>query len=215
MTFHSWLVPVVHACEVFKQRFHMAGWGGPTPKPSVIWSNSRGIGRFATSSHYARPTGVKLVKTWVDKHGKKRFQGNGRLKSSETLVFKTEANHTHVYIYMFSIKRMFLQLRSKPKKFGTRFARSVPALRKGLVPPRLINKDSSAKYTYIYPFIPLTFAAWQDVAPAPTEVSPKLIFEDEGLFQDLWKDARMWEVLRYLRGGVGLQLPPHWRERMT
>ena len=36
VTFHSWLVPVVHACEVFKQRFHMAGWGGPDlPRPRI------------------------------------------------------------------------------------------------------------------------------------------------------------------------------------
>ena len=48
------------------------------------------------------------MKTWVDKHGKKRFQGNGRLKSSETLVFKTEANHTHVYIYIYVFHKAYV-----------------------------------------------------------------------------------------------------------
>ena len=38
---------------------------------------------------------------------------------------------------------------------------------------------------------------------------------DKELFQDLWKDARMWEVIRYLEGGCALQVPPDWAAVMT
>ncbi|CAE7648197.1 unnamed protein product [Symbiodinium microadriaticum] len=34
------------------------------------------------------------------------------------------------------------------------------------------------------------------------------VMMDKELFQDLWKDARMWEVIRYLEGGCALQVPP-------
>ena len=39
-----------------------------------------------------------------------------------------------------------------------------------------------------------------------------MIMENDAFFSDLWKDAEMWKVVRYLRGGVGLSLPAEWRE---
>ncbi len=42
-----------------------------------------------------------------------------------------------------------------------------------------------------------------------TEISPLDIFPQVG--DDLWKDAAMPEVLKYLFGGKSLELPEEWR----
>ena len=51
-------------------------------------------------------------------------------------------------------------------------------------------------------------------APAPEDISADAIFNEPALFEDLWHDAEVCKVLRYLRGGVGLQLPAEWREHI-
>ena len=51
-------------------------------------------------------------------------------------------------------------------------------------------------------------------APAPEDITADMIFNDPHLFEDLWKDAEMYKVIRYLRGGVGLMLPEEWLAHM-
>ena len=51
-------------------------------------------------------------------------------------------------------------------------------------------------------------------APKLEDVTPDAIMVAEScLFKDLWQDARALEVVKYLKGGVGLQLPPEWRKQ--
>ena len=69
--------------EVFKQRFWMRGWGHRSPKATTLWSNSRAIRKFATSSQYARGRSIgSYTDTYVDGSGRKRYKGNRLLKSS-------------------------------------------------------------------------------------------------------------------------------------
>ena len=70
--------------EVWKQRFWMAGFGSDTPKATTLWSNSRGIRVFATK-FYSKGK-HSLVTTYKDKSGRRRFQGNKRLKASQLLA---------------------------------------------------------------------------------------------------------------------------------
>ena len=42
-------------------------------------------------------------------------------------------------------------------------------------------------------------------------IVPADVFPDEFADADLWKDARMTEVIRYLYGGTGTQVPPCWQ----
>ena len=51
-------------------------------------------------------------------------------------------------------------------------------------------------------------------APPPYDITPDIFWEAQEIFEDRWLDARMWEVVKYLRGGVGLQLSEAWRESM-
>ena len=47
--------------------------------------------------------------------------------------------------------------------------------------------------------------------PQVPVMEPKLLLADESLFQDLWQDAQMPEVIEYLRGAKSLDLPPEWK----
>ena len=40
---------------------------------------------------------------------------------------------------------------------------------------------------------------------------PKLALADKKLYADLWADARMTEVVEYLRGAKNLALPEDWQ----
>lgn len=70
--------------QVWRQAFWMRGWGSNTPKRTILWSNSRGVRKFATHKKYAK--GKKknqLATVYIDSNGKKRYQGNSRLKGSQ------------------------------------------------------------------------------------------------------------------------------------
>ena len=71
-------------CKVFKQRFWMRGWGGPSPKATTLWANTRGIRKFATHKRFCKGRSVgSLTDAYVDGSGKRRFKGNARLKTSQ------------------------------------------------------------------------------------------------------------------------------------
>ena len=63
----------------------MGGWGGKSPKASTLWSNSRGIRKFATSARarLGRKVGP-LADVYYDKAGHKRYKGNRGLKASQS-----------------------------------------------------------------------------------------------------------------------------------
>ena len=51
-------------------------------------------------------------------------------------------------------------------------------------------------------------------AQAPPDITADVVMDSKRLFRDLWHDAEMMDVLVYLRGGVGLQLPDEWHNRL-
>ena len=46
--------------------------------------------------------------------------------------------------------------------------------------------------------------------PSVDSMVPADVFPDEFVDSDLWRDARMPELIRYLYGGTGTQVPPEW-----
>ena len=57
---------------------------------------------------------------------------------------------------------------------------------------------------------PIPFAQ----VPPTGDITPRMILASEELCADHWKDAKVYEVIRYLRGGLGLQMPEDWLEAM-
>ena len=71
--------------------------------------------------------------------------------------------------------------------------------------------------TYIYTYIwgkqhnyPKIYSRPHHEVPDMENIVPADVFPDVFVDADLWKDARMPEVIRYLYGGIGTQLPPCW-----
>ena len=60
----------------------MRGWGGKSPKATLVWSNSRAIRKFATRFYKGRSVG-SFTDTYLDCFGKKKFKGNSLLKASQ------------------------------------------------------------------------------------------------------------------------------------
>ncbi|CAK9112297.1 unnamed protein product [Durusdinium trenchii] len=150
--------------NVWRQAFWMRGWGSNTPKRTILWSNSRGVRKFATHKKYAK--GKKknqLATVYIDSNGKKRYQGNSRLKGSQ------------VY----------------PVGFGIRFTRTMPLLQKEKSKPNTIAEDK---------------------VPTIDEIKPNDVLPCLDSMDDLWRDARMSDVLHYLYGGTGVQLPDDWTQ---
>ena len=76
------------SCEpkVYRQSFWMRGWGAKTAKRTTLWANSTGIRFFSTTAKVlSRNSGkLKLADTYFDKQGRKRYKGNGNLRSSQS-----------------------------------------------------------------------------------------------------------------------------------
>ena len=51
-------------------------------------------------------------------------------------------------------------------------------------------------------------------APDLDELTPQRMMSDKNLFEDMWADASALDVVFYLRGGIGLQLPKEWRKAL-
>ena len=63
----------------------MKGWGSPTPKRSVLWSNSSAVQLFRTDKKYAKADrNVKaLADKYKDRAGCKRYKGSSSMKASQ------------------------------------------------------------------------------------------------------------------------------------
>ena len=73
--------------QVFKQKFWMRHWGHPNPKHSIMWGTTPLIrvlhlGQLIGSQ---RRSTYKCAKAYVDKQGRRRFQGTKDLKRSGLL----------------------------------------------------------------------------------------------------------------------------------
>ena len=74
--------------QVFKKSFWMRKYKSISFKRTTLWSNSASVGLFdlgkltPTERRNTEPTTMK----WTDKHGKKRYKGNSKLKSTQTLA---------------------------------------------------------------------------------------------------------------------------------
>ncbi|CAK9096788.1 Uncharacterized protein SCF082_LOCUS45422 [Durusdinium trenchii] len=68
---------------VFKQSFWMSGWGGKTPKRTVLWSNSSAVRVFKTKPKHRVKRGKSLTDKYRDSSGKVRYKGNKNLRSSQ------------------------------------------------------------------------------------------------------------------------------------
>ncbi len=77
-------------------------------------------------------------------------------------------------------------MREYPINFGMKFVRMLPALRTGGGGQPILDKKSVAA------------------------LDAKAIFESMK-FDDLWEDAEMVEVLQYLKGNSGLEIPEEWK----
>ena len=97
--------------QVYRQAFWMAGWGGCTPKRTVLWSNSTGIRWFATTQKYGRmkkrmgsKKQKKLADVYFDSRGQKRYKGNSNLKTSQWMsqmyaIYMNSTNHRSIIHY--------------------------------------------------------------------------------------------------------------------
>ena len=72
--------------EVYEQTFWMRAFGHPTPKRSVVYSNSALIGSLHTGKMTREDLKPEFGTTrrYVNREGKQRFPGNARLKSTQS-----------------------------------------------------------------------------------------------------------------------------------
>ena len=76
-----------------------------------------------------------------------------------------------------------------------------------------VNPDSPS--IILYHFLKVwSFLGFDQQAKAPDcdSIRPSDAFPSRFVDEDLWKDARMPEVIRYLYGGLGTQLPQEWHD---
>ncbi|CAK8985363.1 unnamed protein product [Durusdinium trenchii] len=78
-----------------------------------------------------------------------------------------------------------------PVGFGIRFTRTMPLLQKEKSKPNTIAEDK---------------------VPTIDEIKPNDVLPCLDSMDDLWRDARMSDVLHYLYGGTGVQLPDDWTQ---
>ena len=91
----------------------------------------------------------------------------------------------HVLLLLLSeYKKQLAQLRNYPPMFGAEVADLASELQQGIPPSTAAVNDRSSAY--------------------------KIFKESE--FLDLWEEASMTDVVRYLRGNKSLHIPSEWRE---
>ncbi|CAL1163803.1 unnamed protein product [Cladocopium goreaui] len=86
-----WLLDLLERLNMrmFRQLFWMRALQHPTPKRTILFSNSRWISLFSFAArmkkHQLRSQ-IETTDTYFNKEGKKRFKGNASLKKTQTLV---------------------------------------------------------------------------------------------------------------------------------
>ena len=200
----------------------MSAWGARTPKRTTLWSNSRAIRKFATPGRSGRVKNAPKLTRRYRKNGVWKFQGNEKLKDSQCLSrfcgFSYMASHACTSAYMcLNLKHP----RVYPRRYAQRFTKCMRLFHKEKAPMKQVIQASligtNTPLLCIYPEktrSSLSCFAASGQAPPPCAITPDVFWEAEEIFGDKWRDARMWEVVKYLRGGVGLQLSEEWRESM-
>ena len=76
------------ATKMFRQLFWMRALKQPTPKRTVLYSNSATIAAFGFAAKLTKlqlDTEIKTTDKYTSKDGKKRYKGNKNLKSTQFL----------------------------------------------------------------------------------------------------------------------------------
>ena len=77
------------SAKLFRQLFWMRALQHPTPKRTVLFSNSPTIGMFSFAARLSKmklATDTKTTDRYISGSGEKRFKGNGKLKQTQCLV---------------------------------------------------------------------------------------------------------------------------------
>ncbi|CAK9102213.1 unnamed protein product [Durusdinium trenchii] len=93
---YVWLVQLLLSFQIYmyKTAFWMKKHGGMTWKRTWMWGSSPHIecldlGPLLPAE---KPTEVRTTKTWIDKDGKKRWQGTDQLKGTQRYTYRFAAN---------------------------------------------------------------------------------------------------------------------------
>ena len=80
------------AAEVYKLRFNMSAFGGPSLKPTMLLTNNAGLRPLAQQSakNKRAPCKDRTTKRYLDKQGVTRFCGTAKLKASQPLCCSQE-----------------------------------------------------------------------------------------------------------------------------
>ena len=109
------------------------------------------------------------------------------------------------------------QPRQYPAGFGVKFAKNVAKLRSEIGVPRSLAKAVLSYMSYsCHASVGMLHSDcfwWQ--APEPDEFTPLLVVGTQYLWEDRYRDANIPDVLCYLRGAKGLNLPPDWKEFLS
>lgn len=82
------VVPPLTA-KIYKQLFWMRAFLHPTPKRTVLYSNTTWISNLSFAGKMKKAdleTTVKTTDKYVDSQGKTRFKGNSNLRSTQHLA---------------------------------------------------------------------------------------------------------------------------------
>ena len=138
--------------------------------------------------------------------GQRRFTGKPKeLKASGFLGF-VSADTIEVSVLLTFVHAL-QHLRVYPMGYGLRFARLWPSLLEHSEP-----RTRQAQAPTVSSNVIITQSPHRFQLPQVLVTEPKFLLADESLFQDLWQDARMPEVIEYLRGAKSLELPPEWKD---
>lgn len=77
------------SAKMFRQTFWMRALQHPTPKRTILFSNSPTFGMFSFAARLSKmqlATDTKTTDRYINGSGKKRFKGNGKLKQTQCLV---------------------------------------------------------------------------------------------------------------------------------
>ena len=174
------------SAEVFIQTFWMKWFQHPTPKRSLVISNSPLIRVLDKGSMTRAELESSVVTTdrYLNKKGERRFKGNANLKSTQCLGVQGDqwprAVETRLYTwkYAFEIAKLGMEARQAAKD---------------CIPNVPGTKHEGKRATEVDMATPLIdmYRAYE--------------------WGDLWNEADLLAVVRYLRGSKKLTLPPEWR----